>query len=364
MLRRRFTVCARTAAATALFLCGPAAAQGPGGPLAGTIEIGGFGQWTRFDENAGRPNAVPEDGFGYGARLGFFLTPRLQIEGDGWFSPQDRDLSEAFCCSGNQPTEIDASGLALRLNYNFPLGLMGGRSQFVLGAGATRTNYAFRGGNVADSSAASFGASALAGLRIGIMDHLAIRLDGVADYMPGHEPEANLNLHARAGLSLLLGGARPAPPMTPPLPPPPPPPPPPPTIVPVSPRLQDVSYCVVQNGQLGSVTVQYNPATGDTTYNGQPVGGYPAIAGYASGETWFINNEPVSFNGRRYVRYGLPRRLGTGDVKTVGTVHGVSVFAEPGADARRPEVIYVPTRPGCEFQPYQTEINAGAVRGG
>jgi hypothetical protein len=40
------------------------------------------------------------------------------------------------------------------------------------------------------------------------------------------------------------------------------------------------------------------------------------------------------------------------------------VFAEPGADARRPEVIYVPTRPGCEFQPYQAEAKAGSVRGG
>ena len=136
-----------------------------------------------------------------------------------------------------------------------------------------------------------------------------------------------------------------------------PPPPPPPVTV------QNVSYCVVHDGRLHTVTVQYNPATGDTTYNGQPLEGYPA-PGYAGGETWFIDNEPVMFNGRRYVKYGLPRRLGAGDVKNVGTVHGVSVFAEPDASARRSEVIYVPIRPGCEFQSYQTEINVGAVRGG
>jgi hypothetical protein len=126
----------------------------------------------------------------------------------------------------------------------------------------------------------------------------------------------------------------------------------------------DVNYCVVQNGQLSSVTVQVNTTTNDTTYNGQPVGvAFPATTGYAGGETWFINTEPIQFNGRRYVKYGLPRILGTSDVNNVGTVNNVSVFAEPSADAQRPEVIYVPTRPGCEFQPYQLEVKAGGVRG-
>ncbi|HEX8832109.1 MAG TPA: outer membrane beta-barrel protein, partial [Longimicrobium sp.] len=307
MSRRRFTIWAETAAVTALMLGPPAAAQSPGAPRAGTIEIGAFGQWTRFDENAGRPNAVPEDGFGFGGRLGFFLSPRFELEGDGYYSPQDRDISESFCCNGAQPTEVDASGLALRLNYNFPLAA---RSQFILGAGAVRTNYRFRGGTgVADSSAASFGASGLAGVRFGIANHVAIRLDAVADYMPSHEPDPNLNLHARAGVSLLLGGARPAPLMAPPLPPPPPPPPP--SEAPVAraaPARQDVSYCVMQNGRLSSVTVQYDPATGDSTYNGQRVSAaFPQTTGYAGAEPWFVNTEPVTFNGRRYVKYGLPR---------------------------------------------------------
>jgi len=371
MSRGRFTVWARTAAVAALLLGRSAAAQAPGGPAAGTIELGGFGQWTWFDANAGRLNVVPKDGPGFGARLGFFFTPRFELEGDGWFSRQDRDPNQSFCCIGAQPTQIDASGLALRLNYNLPLGLLGGRSQLVVGAGATRTHYGFRGGTGdADSSNANFGPSGLLGLRIGIARHVALRFDGVADYMPGHDPDANLNLHARAGLSLLLGGTRPAPPMAQPLPPPPPPPappamePPPSTVVTAAPRLQDVRYCVVQNGQLASVTVQYNAATGDTTYNGTGVGqAFPATSGYAAGEPWFVNAEPVALDGRRYVKYGLPRILGATDVSNAGTVHGVSVFAEPSAGAPRPAVIYVPTRPGCEFQPYQAETKAGSVRG-
>jgi hypothetical protein len=124
--------------------------------------------------------------------------------------------------------------------------------------------------------------------------------------------------------------------------------------------VQDVNYCVVQNGQLTSVTVQYDPASNDTAYNGQPVSvAFPATTGYAGAETWFINTEPVTFNGRRYTKYGLPRILVTTDVTNVGTVNNVSVFAEPSANAQRPEVIYIPTRPGCEFQPYQIEVKVG-----
>jgi hypothetical protein len=126
----------------------------------------------------------------------------------------------------------------------------------------------------------------------------------------------------------------------------------------------DINYCVVQNGALSSVTAQYNPASGDTTYNGQPIGtAFPATEGYAGGATWYINSEPVTFNGRRYVKYGLPRVLGTTEVTSVGTNQGVSVFAEPSANAQRPDVIYVPVRPGCEFQPYQYEVKTGGVRG-
>jgi hypothetical protein len=39
----------------------------------------------------------------------------------------------------------------------------------------------------------------------------------------------------------------------------------------------------------------------------------------------------------------------------------VSLFAEAGQT--RPDVIYVPVRPGCEFQPYQAEVKTGSVRG-
>ncbi len=211
-------------------------------PLPGTVELGGFVQWSFFDDNAGKPGAVAKDGLGYGGRLGVFLSdPRWELEGDGYYSPQDNDA--APCCAANQPAKVNAHAFAARLNYNFPIRLMGRQSQFILGAGGVRTSYKFTdAGTASDAYSYNFGASGLAGVRLAVANRTALRLDGVIDYMPNHSPSANMNLHVRGGLSFLFGGARPevmctyaglesipasspncvAPP--PPLPPPPPPP--------------------------------------------------------------------------------------------------------------------------------------------
>src|SRR6202140_3273727 len=112
-------------------------------PLPGTVEAGGFVQWSHFDDNAGTAGAIPKNGIGYGGRLGVFLSdPRWELEGDGYYSPQ---TNRAVCCSANRPTDVNASAFATRLNYNFPIGnFIGGRqSQFIIGAGPTRTSYKF-----------------------------------------------------------------------------------------------------------------------------------------------------------------------------------------------------------------------------
>jgi hypothetical protein len=49
------------------------------------------------------------------------------------------------------------------------------------------------------------------------------------------------------------------------------------------------------------------------------------------------------------------------EVARAGDFQGVPIFAEAGQ--ARPDVIYLPVRPGCEFQPYQVETKAGNVRG-
>jgi hypothetical protein len=163
------------------------------------------------------------------------------------------------------------------------------------------------------------------------------------------------------GLMAMLGNLLPPPPMVAPPPPPvvaPPPPPPPPAPSP----MRDVQVCVVEGGQLRNVTAQYNTATGDTMAGGQPFATrYPATSGYAAGAVWFIGNQAVTVMDRRYVKYGLPRILGANEVTRVGEYMGVPVFAEAGRTM--PEVIYLPVRPGCELQPYQTETKTGGVRG-
>jgi hypothetical protein len=77
----------------------------------------------------------------------------------------------------------------------------------------------------------------------------------------------------------------------------------------------------------------------------------PADTRFARGLDWFENNEPVLYEGRRLLKYGLPRALLTGEVTRVGSYQRIGVFAETGA-AGIPEVVYLPVSP-VEFQPYQ-----------
>ncbi|HEX2188599.1 MAG TPA: hypothetical protein VHG51_06850, partial [Longimicrobiaceae bacterium] len=139
-----------------------------------------------------------------------------------------------------------------------------------------------------------------------------------------------------------------------------PPPPPPP---PAPPAVQTIRVCVVEGTALREVDATYDPATGDTMAAGRPfAAAHPAAAGYAAGATWYVDNEPVQFMNRRYVKFGLPRVVAPADVARIGEHRGVGVFADASATGA-PDVVYVPVRPGCEFQPYQYEVPARGVRG-
>ena len=73
----------------------------------------------------------------------------------------------------------------------------------------------------------------------------------------------------------------------------------------------------------------------------------------ARGKSWFINNEKIELLGKAYVKYGLPRVLGPGDVDHGADYRGVAVGFEAGSTQR--DVIYVFTEAPCEFQPYQVD---------
>ncbi|MEJ7759665.1 MAG: peptidoglycan-associated lipoprotein Pal [Gemmatimonadaceae bacterium] len=170
--------------------------------LPGMLEIGAFAQYTYFnDEAPGDPNGS----VGGGGRIGVFLSdPRFELEGDGAYIQADRETG----LTGNQ-NPINYSAFALRMNYNIPIA---SRSQFILGLGAVRTNYSQEASGPAAGQTNSerqftfnYGVSGLAGVRFGLANRIALRIDGIADYMKDTE---NLNLSGRAGLSLLVGGAR------------------------------------------------------------------------------------------------------------------------------------------------------------
>jgi hypothetical protein len=122
-----------------------------------------------------------------------------------------------------------------------------------------------------------------------------------------------------------------------------------------SPRLsaQDLLFCVVRRGELELVPLEYNTHTGDSTYQGVPVArAFPLDGGYAEAAEWFAARESIRFDGRTFARYGDPRLLGIGELTPVGEYRGVKVYAQAGLTGP-PEVLYLPARPGCVFQPYQ-----------
>ena len=110
---------------------------------------------------------------------------------------------------------------------------------------------------------------------------------------------------------------------------------------------------MVRNGRLDSVELQFSITSGDSAYRGTPVSqAFPTDSTYALNAGWYVSSEPIRVKDGFYVKYGLPRILNSTDVVPVATFASVTVFAEPVVNPRRPEIVYVPVRPGCEFQTY------------
>ena len=133
---------------------------------------------------------------------------------------------------------------------------------------------------------------------------------------------------------------------------------------PVTAQSRAIRVCVVESGRLAEVSAQYNPATGDTTVAGRTfASAYPAGRDYAAGALWFVNSETITVGGRSFVKYGLPRVLGVTEVSRSGEHQGVPVFVEAGAGSAA-EVLYLPVRPGCEFQPYTLGVQSTPIQAG
>jgi hypothetical protein len=77
----------------------------------------------------------------------------------------------------------------------------------------------------------------------------------------------------------------------------------------------------------------------------------PEGAAYAAGQAWYVDRLSIQMDERIYLPYGPPRPLSLNDLRRVGVLDRVSVYAERREPAE--EVLYIPISPG-EYQPYQT----------
>lgn len=128
-------------------------------------------------------------------------------------------------------------------------------------------------------------------------------------------------------------------------------------------QTQKIRICIIDQKQLKEVEADYNTSNGDTTLliNGakkffRQV--YPAFGKeYAASTTWYVNNETLAIKGKKFEKYGLPRILGVTELKRASEYKGVGIYVEAGTTGV-PEVIYIPARSGCEFQPYQLVVSS------
>ncbi|HEY9225687.1 MAG TPA: outer membrane beta-barrel protein, partial [Gemmatimonadaceae bacterium] len=128
----------------------------------GSVELGGFGQFTRAD-GAWRVS----NGFGLGGRVGFHFMPRLALEADASFSTFDNKAPRP-------DGSTEQSTFAGRIMYSIPFGMGGRMHQFMMGAGAGGQR--FGGHN-------DFSFSPDVGLRFTLPGAIALRFDGVLEYV-------------------------------------------------------------------------------------------------------------------------------------------------------------------------------------
>ncbi|MDE3173124.1 MAG: peptidoglycan-associated lipoprotein Pal [Gemmatimonadota bacterium] len=194
-------------ALAALVLASPAMAQ-----KQGPVELGGFGQFTIMDT----PWAL-KNGFGVGGRLGYFVTPRWELEAD--FGLSSLGVKPPRLGSGTKSYQTYAG----RITYNLP---WNGNDVLIEGG---------FGGESVDGGR-DFSLSPGLGYRWNLNNTVALRFDGLVEYVEnpadsrfsfpagpnGTNKNAarSANVELRAGLSFRLGGeeAAPPPPPAPPAP--------------------------------------------------------------------------------------------------------------------------------------------------
>jgi outer membrane protein OmpA-like peptidoglycan-associated protein len=154
----------------------PGAAQ-----MRGTMEFGAFGSAASFDNSLSL-----KTGYGAGARVGMFLAPRWSIEFED---------AEMRASRPNGLKNVNVGILSGRL---VAVPVKTGSVSFLLGAGAgvsTETNFLH-----------SYGVDALVGAKLALNDNIALRVDGVWDWLANQKWKTYKSV--RVGLSVYRHPAR------------------------------------------------------------------------------------------------------------------------------------------------------------
>ncbi|MGH7512507.1 MAG: porin family protein, partial [Gemmatimonadales bacterium] len=164
---------------TTLAAVSPAAAQ-----QAGTFEVGLFPQVSYFDKTL----VMVQGRTGPGARLGYFFTDHLGLEAEAAWVPAE----------GANVSHVSYIPLRARLALNVP---GGEHYNFVFGAGYVQSLYK------RDYDLSDKGVTASAGVRLGIGEVTAVRINFYGDYIPSPDngKDKNFNWGVQPGLSFMLG---------------------------------------------------------------------------------------------------------------------------------------------------------------
>lgn len=171
-----------------------------GAQQAGSVEIGGFGQFVRPDYAW----HVKDGLVAGGGRIGVFFTPRWQLEGDASVS--------TFTNKAPRPSgSTSQQTFAARLNFNIPFGSDSRTNHLIAGIGV--------GGQRFDGTS-DFSFSPGAGVRFMLGPAVALRLDGLVEWVENRKAPTlefptgvgvnehaarSTNLEIRVGFSLLTG---------------------------------------------------------------------------------------------------------------------------------------------------------------
>lgn len=200
-------------AALALLAAAPMAAQQKRPTTKGMIEFGPFGRYTWYDQSFNQvEDTKGRNSFGAGARLGYFLSDRVNLEAEGSLNATDITTADGDAVS----VGLTNFPFNLGVNYNAPLS---NNVSWFLGPRVVYTRY-----SVADEAAdylekayegSDIGFGGVTGLRLQLSNSLAARLEGTMHVIPSPtggvvrpgsaDPDANTLLGAQLGLGITLG---------------------------------------------------------------------------------------------------------------------------------------------------------------